>query len=408
MANLSMAPAISRRLVLAGMGCIASSLSAGNIKSMRGKALSEENWSGFASTPRWTPFELVTDDTIIVPAQAGSFAVDAVLDSGSAASVLSSALASRLAIEGTDARVRGTSGRATVKIAHDVQLALDGQPRLLPSVIISDLSTVSDAFGRAIDLVLGLDMLAGRALALDFSETRLALAPTGSFAGGNGWAMLPLSLGTSRELLVSASVGGLRPAPMILDLGSGNALMISGAFVDDRHLLDHGKISTVAIGGMEGMHIAKAARMDSVALAGLPVADVPSAVVENWLSTSAVGNIGLPLIAQFDVVLDISASCLWLRKPERNRHSLLLNDRTGLGVATRSSGLTVVHVADGSPAARDGWKAGEQIVAIDGKPVGPDYTRAGLWRWRYRPAGTVVSPTLADGTVRQITLADYY
>ncbi|WP_422631610.1 hypothetical protein, partial [Pseudomonas proteolytica] len=192
---------------------------------------------------------------------------------------------------------------------------------------------------------------------------------------------------------------------MILDLGSGNALMMSSAFVDDDHLLENRKVSTVAIGDMEGMHVAKAAMMDSVVLAGLPVAAVPSAVVENWLSTSAVGNIGLPLIAQFDVVIDITASRLWLRKPERSRHNLLLKDRTGLGVATRPSGLTVVHVASGSPAERDGWKAGEQIVAIDGEPVGPGYTRSRLWRWRYRPAGAAVSLTLVDGSVRRIRLA---
>lgn len=408
MAELTTAPAISRRLVLAGIGCIASSLSAGSIKSIRGKTFSETIWSGFASAPRWTPFELATDDTIIVRAQAGSLDVDAVLDSGSAVSVLSSTLASRLAISGTDARVRATSGRTVVKIAHDVQLTLDGQPRSLPMVVISDLSTTSAAFGRPIDLLLGLDMLADRALALDFAEARLALVPTGSFAGGNGWSVLPLKLGTAHELLVSASLDGLPPAPMILDMGSGIALMISSAFVGDHHLLDHRKVSTVAIGGMEGMHVAKAAMMDTVALVGLPVAAVPSAVVENWLSTSAVANIGLPLIAQFDVVIDITASRLWLRKPKRSRHNLLLKDRTGLGVASRSSGLTVVHVASGSPAERDDWKAGEQIVAIDGEPVGPSYTRSRLWRWRYRPAGAVVSLTLADGSVRRIRLTDYY
>ncbi|WP_445262081.1 hypothetical protein, partial [Pseudomonas sp. EL_65y_Pfl1_R83] len=141
-----------------------------------------------------------------------------------------------------------------------------------------------------IDLVLGLDMLADRVLALDFAESRLALAPSGSFTGGNGWAVLQLSLGTARELLVSAGVDGRPAAQMILDLGSGNALMMSSAFVDDDHLLENRKVSTVAIGDIEGMHVAKAAMMDSVVLAGLPVAAGPSAVVENWLSTSAVWN----------------------------------------------------------------------------------------------------------------------
>jgi S1-C subfamily serine protease len=99
---------------------------------------------------------------------------------------------------------------------------------------------------------------------------------------------------------------------------------------------------------------------------------------------------------------------LWVHVPQFNRRSLMLKERSGLGVAASPNGLTVAHVASGSPAAAGGWTTGERIVAINGQRVDASYTRGSLWRWRFQPAGHVVSLTLADGHERKITLDDYY
>jgi hypothetical protein len=369
----------------------------------------DATWSGINSQFRWQPFELAKGDTMIVPAGIGGANVDAMLDSGSAFSVISSSLATKLGLVGVaEGTIRGSSGRATARRADDVVVTFDGDQWKLATARIVDLAAASRAFGRDIDLVFGLDILDERSLAIDFVANRLAFGPTGAFEGGEHWKPLPLSRGANLELIVLGSIAGLESAPLILDIGSSSGIMLARSYVDEHRLLDGQRWSTAAMGGVDGIRTETVFTLPTAALAGSTVTDIPSMVIDGWLSSSAIGNIGLPLLAQFDIVLDVGAKTLWVHVPQFNRRSLMLKERSGLGVAASPNGLTVAHVASGSPAAAGGWTTGERIVAINGQRVDASYTRGSLWRWRFQPAGHVVSLTLADGHERKITLDDYY
>ena len=52
-----------------------------------------QSWGGFATPPIWRSLEVGTGDTLIVPAKVSGLAIDAVLDSGSGASIISKPLA---------------------------------------------------------------------------------------------------------------------------------------------------------------------------------------------------------------------------------------------------------------------------------------------------------------------------
>lgn len=86
----------------------------------------------------------------------------------------------------------------------------------------------------------------------------------------------------------------------------------------------------------------------------------------------------------------------------------MLKDRSGLGLAVGPTALTVVHVAPGSPAARAAWQPGEQIIAVNGQAIGPDYNRGSLWRWRYAGKGTAIQLSMSAEITRTLTLADYF
>ena len=55
-----------------------------------------------------------------------------------------------------------------------------------------------------------------------------------------------------------------------------------------------------------------------------------------------------------------------------------------------------------------GWKVGDEIVAVDGVPFGPNVGASPLNRWTMGPAGETRTLTLADGASRKLTLADYF
>jgi hypothetical protein len=360
-----------------------------------------------ARAPLWQPFRLVTGDTIILRAEVASTPVEAILDSGSAASIISSSLAARLGLTVAEQRtIRGVGGRAAVRLVRDVDLVLAGQQRRLPFVIVADLDAVSSALGGPVDVVLGEDMLVNRCVALDFERSRISVSDSGAFTGGLEWRPLPLSHGSSRELLVTASVGGLPDIPMVFDLGSSMALMLPRTYVDQHRLLEGVRQSSAAIGGIDGIRLATTFMANEVRLAGHSLRSVPALVPATWASASAAGSIGFPLISQFDVVLDVSAEKLWLRPARRGLP--MLEDHSGFGLAMQGSELSVIHVAANGPAAAGGWQAGDRIQAVNGRKIDAAYIRSDHWRWRFMPPGTVVKLEDHTGRVRDLRLADYY
>jgi C-terminal processing protease CtpA/Prc len=82
-------------------------------------------------------------------------------------------------------------------------------------------------------------------------------------------------------------------------------------------------------------------------------------------------------------------------------------NQTGLALVPEDGGLTVHYVSPGSPAEAAGWKKGERVTALDGKPVTKDWWRTTL-AWAKAKPGTTVRLTMADGSERTLTLARYY
>jgi hypothetical protein len=367
------------------------------------------SWDGFTAPPIWHPVEVATGDTLIVPAKVSGVAIDAVLDSGSGASIISKPLAAKLGLTNLEPRrINGLGGKAPVGLVRNVAVMLGAYAPVLPFAVVADLGAVSAAFGRPIDMLLGADVLAGGCVALDFATRRFAFEKPGSFVPGPEWTALPLGHGAKQELFVLASIAGLDPVPLMLDFGSSSALMLSSAYIGAHDLLAGKPVSTAAIGGVEGVQIVKAFIADKVSLGALSIASVPSLALDHWTSASTVGNVGMPLLGQFDIVLDVSQERLWLRSAPRRARLPTLKDRSGLGLAASATDLTVVHVASGSPAAQTGWAVGEHVVAVNGRAIDDSYTRGLLWQWRYGPAGRRVTLKLADGTTRTLKLTDYY
>jgi predicted metalloprotease with PDZ domain len=84
-------------------------------------------------------------------------------------------------------------------------------------------------------------------------------------------------------------------------------------------------------------------------------------------------------------------------------------ERARLGIAADADAghLRVIHVAQGSPAAAAGFRAGERIASIDGRPAA-EWTPSERRALATRAAGTVVTFHMEDGTLRTVALADYY
>lgn len=366
----------------------------------------EAGWDGVTGPLTWTEFDLVTDDTIVLSVAINGTPGMAILDSGSGASIVGTAFAARLGLQADERKsVRGLSGTAVVRLAKNVEVTIGSISRRLPLVVVADLSAPAAALGRDIDFLLGADFINDAALAIDVGKRQIALMPRGSFAGGGSWRKLPLMEGPRRELLTTVHIDG-RPATLMVDTGSASPLMLSLKFVADHQLLKGKPVSTAAIGGVDGMQIAGVFELLRVSLADLAINKITCVVPHHWIVETADGNIGLPLLARFDMVLDPAAQSFWLRFGSAS--PAMLKDRSGLGIAVENNQLVIVHVAGGSPAARQGLVVGDRIVAVDGKAIDARYGVGNEWRWRYRPAGTTVNLGMYDGRQLWLKLREYY
>ncbi len=78
-----------------------------------------------------------------------------------------------------------------------------------------------------------------------------------------------------------------------------------------------------------------------------------------------------------------------------------------MGVERAGDALRVIYVAPASPAATDGLKIGDTIVAINGTRLDDAYFRTRPHEGS-KPPGTVLRLTLDDGSAVNLHLADYY
>jgi hypothetical protein len=202
---------------------------------------------------------------------------------------------------------------------------------------------------------------------------------------------------------IEVAIEGRRPAWAIVDLGSGSPLALSKAYATRIGLFDGRPTSAWLSSGIEGIVTYEVGRASLVTVAGLPVRDVPFDAYPVWnRAATAEVNIGYPLMQRFGrVIMDYGSDSLFVTRTPPPPTPFSKN-RIGLGLLPLDSGYRVIFVAPNSPGDRGGWKAGDVIAAINGKPVLTAEERAALG------AAPRVTYTMADGSVRELVPADYY
>ena len=153
------------------------------------------------------------------------------------------------------------------------------------------------------------------------------------------------------------------------------------------------------------MRPARKATLPSVEFAGVRFDNVPAVLNEDSEALPREGgNLGLEMLKTFVVTIDTPGGAMYLQQTAEREP--LKRERAGVGAHYLGDRLKVMFVSKDGPAANSGLKAGDEIVAVDGRIVGADYYRQP--EWIYGQAGRRVVLTRADGSSVQVTLADYF
>jgi hypothetical protein len=121
------------------------------------------------------------------------------------------------------------------------------------------------------------------------------------------------------------------------------------------------------------------------------------------------GNIGAALLKRYVVTLDYEHSTMYLKPIAGQIADLDTFDRAGLWFNQSADGYAVVDVTKGTPAEAAGLKAGDTIVAVDGKPATAIPVYEMRVRLRDEAPGTAVTFTVKNGSATRdvkVTLRD--
>lgn len=356
-------------------------------------------------TAMWIPFRIDRLRLIEIDIRINGARASAVLDTGATRTALDRSFAARVGIAVREGfRGNGLTGALAGGLLKDVVIEIGERPLPALDAAVLDLSDISAALGRQVDLVLGQEMFRESLVEIDFPCNRLRLQASGTQVDYSA----PLSLGATSDRLrtLPVELAGEVAAQAALDLGSNVPLYVSPALAERHRLLDQLPTSTSASAGAEGIETSEIAVLPSLTIAGTKLDNVPVQIPRRWRFASDV-LVGLPILSRFRLALDFSHSRAWLDPEESLITEPFPKDRSGLGAIAGRGHLRVIHVASGSPAERSGLVAGDEIIAVNGRIVDDAFLRSRS-RIGQGSAGTEVVLDLSNGVTHRLVLEDYF
>jgi membrane-associated protease RseP (regulator of RpoE activity) len=248
---------------------------------------------------------------------------------------------------------------------------------------------------------------------IDYGANTVTLIDPKAFDPKDAGTPVPLTFnGNTPE--IEGSYAGV-PGKFEIDTGSRAELMLTRPFVEKNNLKSHyAKGVDAVIGwGVGGPSRGFIVRGEPLRIGDVEVKDVVTALSTDKAGSqsdeSTAGNIGGGILRRFVVTLDYGHNTMYLKPASPLSPDIGAFDRAGLWMNASRDGFTVVDVTPMAPAEAAGLKAGDTIVAVDGKPSGTTPLYDLRKRLRDEPTGTVVTFTVMRGREKKdiaVTLRD--
>lgn len=326
-----------------------------------------------------------------------------------AVNVLTPGAAQRLGLAVNDnVSAQGTGGvqaggSAKVKAVRIAGLSLTDQ-----TFYVLDLPAGASDDG-AVDGLIGWEWLNRFPTRIDYAAQTLTFFPDGKPVVNSAAAPVRITFAGKRPL-APGKIDGME-GRFTLDTGSPGSVTLATPFVASHDLVAkyHPKTRLVSAVGVGGPVYAWITRAQTLELGGAAISQPVTFLSQQTSGTSAAkdvaGNVGFGVLHRFTLTFDYPHAQIYF-EPNRFAAEPDLADRSGLRILRSGRGFKVQYIADGSPAAQAGLKAGDVILAVDGAPcagMSADHLKA-LFKG---PVGTQLKLTLDGGQADvALTLAD--
>ena len=275
---------------------------------------------------------------------------------------------------------------------------------------VLDLATMGERWGHPFQAVLGKEVFNALVVDIDFPHRRIAFRNRQNFRVPTGAHRVVLGQYLAMYTL-PVSLDDRPAVPAMFDLGNGSPLIVGPTYPGQGELVQTRPNSQALNGAVGGTRVDIVTTVNTVSVGGFVFRDVPTffpPLGKNIFNSNRVfANVGLPVFSRFRVICDLPNDALYLVPDDRLVKQPFLKDRSGLQFSPTATGWKVIFVAPGGPAAEQGIKANDIIVAINGQPT-HQIPMSGAQAWRWGETGDQISLTLSDGSTHRFRLRDYF
>jgi hypothetical protein len=319
------------------------------------------------------PFRLLNNHIYVMASIDGKPPVPFVFDTG-ATDILDNAAAKKLGVAVEGALPGGGFGDqiASFGFAKVKSVSLGGL-RLTDQVFgtqgSSDWIKVEGADSAGL---LGYEFVKRAVLSIDYAKRTLTFTRQESFHAPKDVASIAFTFDSHIPMVAGALDG--HPGEFEIDTGSRGALTVMHPFAASNGLIGkYHATRRVTVGyGVGGPSKALLGRAGELTLGATkisaPVAEFVTDAGGVAAATHTAGNVGGDLLKRFTVTLDYGHQLMWLQ-PNELASQREVFDRAGVWIARAKDGaIEVVDVANESAAEKTGLTAGDEILAVNGKP----------------------------------------
>jgi hypothetical protein len=328
------------------------------------------------------PF-LYEDARLYVPVRIASGPVHwFILDTGASHTVIDTALAksSGLGLSAGRAVTGAGAGSSQEARTAAVHLSVGGVPlRVAQPTVIDLVHLLGATSGRAPAGIIGSEFFREHFVDVNFAAHRISIYAAASERRSFYAAEVPLTFADRTPLTqvqLTVPSGRLITAIALVDLGAKSTFLVPEPFIDREKLREAfpNKIESPLGAGVGGDTFYAFARARRLGFAGAGLAlerpVIGLSIRGSLRATWHEGLLGADFLSRFRLGFDYMHARLLLT--QRSNESVAF-DRSGLFLVAQGSDLSRVVVrslVDGSPAARAGLAPGDELLTIDGVPVG--------------------------------------
>ncbi len=337
--------------------------------------------------------------------------VTILLDSGAGATVLDSALAAELGLEGTgNLPARGIGGTREFSFVEVPTYYAAG-------ALVSDqtlaVMALSEEFypstGEMIDLIIGYDFLSRFVTRIDYGSETITLFDPDSFSiDSDDISILPAERSMSL-LSIDAVLEDSVTVTLLLDTGAGGNVHLTPSFFEKHpEFLNDRSTFETEIQGVGGEETISGFRVSAITLGDYTV---PGGICSSFnggdIFSQYDGILGNGVLSRFILYLDYSSGRIIL-EPSSLFEEGLAESLTGMGLEIEDNSLLVSSIIQNSPAEEAGILDDDILIEIDGSPVTVDQLNE-LSSLLPDTVGSTVSLTLIrNGTEIELELITGY